>query len=100
MLSTFVAASVLACVAGITVWAFARRPGRLAGDDFLHVWSFSAWGKQFMVDFWGLELMLALWMIPHAIQNDHEVLVAVCLLLMPVFGAMPAATYWLIAVSA
>ena len=97
---TLLAAAVLIFVAATTIWAFVRRPGKFAGDDFLHVWNFSAWGRQFMIDFWGLEILLALWMIPHAMENDQTLLVSICLILMPIFGAMPAALYWLLAVAA
>ncbi len=95
---TAIALVVLISVAAISVWAFRLRPGNFAGEDFVHVWSFSAWGKQFMVDFWGLEIMLALWMVSHALAHDSLVLAVGCIVLMPVFGAMPAAVYWLIGV--
>ena len=95
---TAIALVVLISVVAVSVWAFWRRPGQLAGEDFVHVWSFSPWGKQFMVDFWGLEIMLALWMVSHAIAHDSLGLAAGCIVLMPVFGAMPAAAYWLLVV--
>ena len=94
-----VAISVLLAVAAVSVWALRRRPGSLAGEDFVHVWSFSPWGKQFMLDFWGLEVMLALWMLRHAIEQDELGPAIACIALMPVFGAMPAAAYWLFAVA-
>jgi hypothetical protein len=59
MTMTAIALLVLLTVAAVSVWALRLRPGRLGGEDFVHVWSFSAWGKQFMVDFLGLEVMLA-----------------------------------------
>jgi hypothetical protein len=93
-----IAAVVLVTVAAVSIWALRRRPGNLAGEDFVHVWSFSPWGKQFMVDFWGLEVILALWMVSHALQHDSLLLAMGCLVLMPIFGAMPAAAYWLIGV--
>ena len=52
-----------------------------------------------MVDFWGLEIMLGLWMIQHALAADELALAIGCIVLMPVFGAMPAAAYWLIAIA-
>lgn len=94
-----VAIGVLLAVAAVSVWALRRRPGRLAGEDFFHVWSFSPWGKQFMLDFWGLEVMLALWMVSHALTQDTLGAAIACIALMPVFGAMPAAAYWLLAVA-
>ena len=98
MTTTALALGVLLAVAAVSVWAFRVRPGRLAGEDFVHVWSFSAWGKQFLVDFGGLEVMLALWMISHATAHDSLGLAVACIVLMPVFGAMAAAGYWLLAV--
>jgi len=95
---TAIALVVLVAVAAISVWAFRRRPGDLAGKDFMHVWSFSPWGKQFMVDFWGLEIMLALWMVSHALAHGSLGVAVGCIVFMPIFGAMPAAVYWLFAV--
>jgi hypothetical protein len=94
---TAIALAVLVAVAAVSVWALRVRPGRLAGEDFVHVWSFSPWGKQFMLDFWGLEVMLALWMVSHATAHDSLLQAVVCIVLMPVFGAMSAAAYWLLA---
>ena len=95
---TAIALAVLAALAAVSIWAFRRRPGRLAGEDVLHVWSFSPWGKQFMLDFWGLEILLALWMVSHALAHDSLGLAIGCIALMPIFGAMPAAAYWWIGV--
>lgn len=89
---------VLLAVASVSLWAFRRRPGRLVGDDFLHVWRFSPWGKQFLLDFCGLEVILALWMVSHGLAHDALPLAIACIATMPVFGAMPAALYWLFAV--
>ena len=94
-----IALTALVSIAALSVWAYVRRPGRLAGEDFLHVWSFSPWGKQFMVDFWALEVILALWMISHAVEAGSLGLAIACVALMPIFGAMPAAVYWLFAVA-
>jgi len=89
---------VLVAVAAISIWAFVQRPGSRAGEDFLHVWRFSPWGKQFLLDFTGLEIMLALWMISHAAAHDSLLLAIGCIVLMPIFGSMPAAAYWLLGV--
>ncbi len=97
---TAIALVVLIMVAAISIWAVSRRPGSLIGEDFVHVWSFSPWGKQFLIDFSGLEIMLALWMVSHALAHDSLVLAVGCIVLMPIFGAMPAAAYWLIGVGA
>ena len=90
--------AVLIVVAAVSVWALVRRPGGLAGDDFVHVWTFSPWGKQFLLDFAGLEILLGLWMISHATAHGSLALATLCLVTMPVLGAMPAALYWLLAV--
>jgi hypothetical protein len=95
---TAIALAVLVIVTAISIWALRRRPGRLAGEDVVHVWAFSPWGKQFLVDFWGLEILLALWMVSHALVHDTLLLAVGCIVLMPVFGAMSAAAYWLIGV--
>jgi hypothetical protein len=93
-----IALAVLLVVAVSSVVALRRRPGNLAAQDFLHVFRFSPWGKQFLLDFYGLEVILALWMVSHALGHDTLGLAVVCLVLMPVFGAMSAAAYWLLAV--
>ena len=93
----FVAIAVVLVYLGISVWALRARPGDLAGQDFLHVWRFSPWGKQFMVDFLCLGVVVGLWMVPHAIANDSLLLAIVCLAAMPIFGALPPALYLLIA---
>lgn len=90
------AALVLVAVAAISVSALRRRPGSAALDDFLHVWRFSPWGKQFLIDFYGLEIMLAVWMVGHALAHDSLGLAIACLARMPVLGSMPAAAYWLL----
>ena len=97
-MTTALALAVLLVVAASSVIALRRRPGSVAGQDFLHVWSFSPWGKQFLLDFYGLEVILALWMVSHALAHDALGLAIVCLVAMPVFGAMAAAAYWLLAV--
>ena len=58
------------------------------------MWQIGPWGKQVIVDFYALELMLALWMVAHAAAHGTWILVALCIAAMPVFGAMPAAVYW------
>jgi hypothetical protein len=97
-MTTAVALAVLLVVAASSVVALRRRPGNLGGQDFLHVWRFSPWGKQFYLDFLGLEVILALWMLGHATSHDATGLAIACIAAMPVFGAMSAAAYWLLAV--
>jgi hypothetical protein len=43
--------------------------------------------------------MLALWMISHALAHDSLLLAIGCIVLMPIFGSMAAAAYWLFGVS-
>jgi len=95
-----IAALVLVTVAAVSIWGLRSRPGRLALDDFAHVWRFSPWGKQFFLDFFGLEIVLALWMVSHALAHDSLGLAVACIALMPVFGSMSAAAYWLLGVAA
>ena len=45
-----------------------------------------------------LEIVLALFMVSHAATADTWVPLVVCLVLMPAFGAMAAAGYWIFAV--
>lgn len=90
---TAIAILVLVVVAVISIRAFVQRPGKLASEDFIHVWRFSPWGKQFLLDFAGLEIVLALWMIGHALAHDSLLLAIGCIVLMPIFGSMSAAAY-------
>jgi hypothetical protein len=96
---TAIALAVLVAVAAVSVWALRLRPGLLALEDFARIWASSAWGKQLLVDFYGLEVMLALWMLGHATAHDSLGTAAACIAAMPVFGAMAAAAYWLLAVA-
>lgn len=94
---TAAALGVLVTVAAVSVWALRLRPGRLALEDFARIWTSSAWGKQLLVDFCGLEVVLALWMLGHAMAHDAWLPAVACIASMPVFGAMSAAAYWLLA---
>jgi hypothetical protein len=88
--------AVLAGLIGLFVWAWRRKPGREAADQFVEIWRLRPWGTQIVVDFAALELMLALWMIGDAAARGSWLLVAACIALMPILGAMPAAAYWLL----
>jgi heme A synthase len=92
-----VASAVILVYLAVSAWALRARRGNLAAEDFLHVWRFSPWGKQFMVDFYCLEIVLGLWMVPHALANDSVLLAIVCLATMPILGALPPAAYLLLA---
>ena len=93
----FIALAVLAVMIPLSTWAWRRKPGRQAQDEFIRMWQVGPWGKQVITDFYALELMLALWMVAHAAAHGTWILVALCIAAMPVFGAMPAAVYWLAA---
>ena len=68
------------------------RPGR--------IWRSGPWAKQLYIDLFGLEIILALWLASHAAAQGSWVLFGVCIATMPVFGAMSAALYWILAVAA
>ena len=92
----WVAAGVLLAVASTTVWALVRdRTGIIELGQFM--WG-KPWGKQILLDFYGLEVVLALFMISHATGTEAWLVLIVCLSLMPFLGASAAAAYWLIAV--
>ena len=68
-------------------------------EEFLRMWNVGPWGKQVITDFYALELMLALWMITDAATRaawTAWLAAIVSIAAMPVFGAMPAAIYWLL----
>jgi hypothetical protein len=92
----WVAALVLIAVASVTGWALRRSPDFFG--EFRTVWGLP-WGKQVVIDFYGLEIVLALFMVTHAAASGTWLTLVVCLVLMPVFGSMAAAAYWLFAVA-
>ena len=92
---TVVALIVIAAWTGVSVWAWVTAPGRQAGEQFLGIWRLP-WGKQFYVDFFGLETILALWMLADASARGAYALAVFCIAAMPIFGALPAALYWLL----
>lgn len=98
-MTTAIASLVILAVAWQTVRAWRAQPGEQAGQEFLRIWSSGPWAKQFYIDFWGLEIVLALWMTSHALANDTWLVLVPCLATMPVLGAMPAALYWIVCVA-
>ena len=58
----------------------------------------SPWGKQLLLDFCGLEVVLVLWMATHAYEAGSWLVFGLCVATMPLFGAMSAAAYWLVAI--
>jgi hypothetical protein len=92
-----VALAVLVVVALVSLVSLRQRP-TTALADFIAI-ARQPWGRQLMVDFYGLEIVLVLWMATHAQAAGTWVAFAACAAAMPVFGAMAAAAYWLIAVA-
>jgi hypothetical protein len=90
-----VALTVIAVWFPVTLWAWSRAPGRQAAEQFTAIWQ-PPWGKQFYVDFFGLEIVLALWMLADASARGSWALAIACIVAMPVGGALPAALYWLL----
>jgi len=93
----WIAALVLLTVGSATFWAFKRSPGLACLEQFGATWALP-WGRQVMLDFFGLEVVLALFMVTHAAGTGAWLVLIVCLALMPFLGASSAAAYWLLAV--
>jgi hypothetical protein len=85
---------VIVSVALVSVWALRASADTLA--EFGAMWRLP-WGKQVFLDFYGLEIVLLLWMIPHASESGSWVVFGLCAATMPFLGAMSAAAYWLLA---
>ena len=94
-----IAFAVLVLMVPLSVWAWRQRPGTQAKDEFLQIWRNGPWGKQIIVDFYALQLLLALWMIADASEKGLWLEAVLCIGLMPVLGAMSAAVYWLLTAS-
>ena len=95
----FVALVVLVVVAALSIWAWRQRPAAQFVEDFTTIWEASPWGKQLLVDFSGLAIVLVLWMTTHAYETGNWLIFSICVATMPLFGAMSAAVYWLLAVA-
>ena len=89
---------VLLGVAVLSIWAWRQRPAAQLVGDFGSIWQASPWGKQLLVDFYGLEVILILWMTTHAYESGGWLVFGICVATMPLFGTMSAAAYWLLAV--
>ena len=92
----WIAGLVLLIVGSATVWAYRRSPGFV--EQFRSILALT-WGKQVVVDFYGLQVVLALFMVTHALGSGAWLTLSVCLALMPFLGASAAAAYWLLAVT-
>lgn len=86
---------VVAAWLAVTAWAWLRAPGKQAADQFAGIWRLP-WGKQFFVDFFGLETVLALWMLSHAVEQGTVGTAIACIVTMPLLGALSPAVYWLL----
>jgi len=87
---------VLGGVVAVSLWCWRLAPGTQAADQFVSIWRTHPWGKQFYVDFFGLQVVLALWMLADAATRGAFALAISCIIAMPIFGAMSAALYWLL----
>jgi len=90
---------VFLVVAILSISAWRQRPAAHFVADFGSIWQSGPWGRQLIVDFFGLELVLVLWMATHAYEAGSWLVFGLCVATMPLFGAMSAAAYWLLAVS-
>lgn len=90
-----VALGVLVVLVFVSVWAWQLAPARKAADQFREIWRLP-WGKQLLLDFFGLEIVLVLWMFVDAAARGTWVAAIACIVAMPVFGSMSAALYWLL----
>ena len=95
-LPDLVAVLVIAAVAVQTARAVRAQPDALQAIGAL--WRSGPWARQIFIDFYGLEIVLALWMLGHAAESGSFAPALICLLAMPVAGAMAAGAYWLWAV--
>ncbi len=89
---------VFLAVAALSIWAWRQHPASQFVSDFGSIWEGSPWGKQLLLDFYGLEVVLVLWMATHAYEAGSWLVFGLCVATMPLFGAMSAAAYWLVAI--
>jgi len=92
---TFVALAVAVAWLLVSGWAWRVAPAGQAADQFIGIWRLP-WGKQFYVDFFGLNAVVALWMLTDAAARGTWALAIACAVALPVFGAFSAALYWLV----
>ncbi len=95
---TATAAATLIFVLSLTVWAISRT-GPQTLTELGEIWRTGPWPKQIVGDFYGLEIILALWMIQHASLHETLWILIPCLVTMPLLGASSAAAYWILAVA-
>ena len=86
---------VLIGVALVSGWAIRQEPDAITA--LASMWA-RPWGKQVFLDFYGLEVVLVLWMASHAQETGDWLVFGICAATMPALGAMSAAAYWLFAV--
>ena len=66
-----VAVGVLLVMLVVSIWSWRLAPGQRSADQFIGIWRTTPWGKQFFLDFFGLEIMLALWMLADAASRGR-----------------------------
>ena len=91
-----VAVVVLVGMLVVSAWSWIGAPARAMADQFKAIWDVTPWGKQLMLDFFGLEAILALWMVTDARATASWVAAIACIVTLPLFGSMSAAVYWLL----
>jgi len=90
--------AVLTILVVLIQTALSLRAQPEAWGAFKRMWRTEPWARQVFLDFYGLEIVLWLWMFTHAAQTGEWLPALVCAVFMPVFGSMAAAAYWLWAV--
>ena len=62
----FVAALVLVTLGGFTLRAWSQRPAGTFLDDHVQLWESGPWARAMILDVYGLQALLLLWMALHA----------------------------------
>ena len=89
----FVALVVLLVVAALSIRAWSQRPAAQFVEDFATIWGASPWGKQLLVDFSGLAVVLVLWMTTHAYETGNWLIYGICVAAMAAAWALLSKRY-------
>ncbi len=89
---------VLLVTVPLFAWAYLRLPAFSPAGyrQFGELWRMRPWGAQLITNFYGLEVVLALWIIEDARARRSWPLALPAIMAMPIFGAIPAALYLLL----
>jgi hypothetical protein len=93
----WIAAAVVITVATSMIWTLKSHAEQWRKQMY-DIWTLP-WGKTVVIDSFGIEIVLAMFMISHAAGAGSWFVLVPCLVLMPLLGAIPAGLYWLIAVA-